>query len=262
MFIFAYYFYLGIKMKISNLLVPTIVVVSSVCLYGCASSQVESLQNKSPVTYTYNKGDEIKFAFRSEEYCLLDDCSAKYSLSSTCDSDEGLSCEIKSKAANLINYDLKTYKINKNKEEKDKGVVLSFIPAEYSRDTLDSILPFFNSHNPVIDVDDYLSNPKYVRISTSNEFISKYNQESILGNFARKNLFSTNDLKNVTNQVPLVFNVDDATISTNIRTFAYKNGTLVKLEYLDISFKNVSFNRDLTTIKEDAIKVIEDAVKD
>lgn len=276
---------------INSKILVSLLATASLLLTGCAAKTTfteESLEHQSPVTYIYNKNDKIDISFYTQNTCEERSeklgggtfCSLYRYIATTCDFSSSSECQIVGEAGKSghdaitgildvqkTDRNIKTYWIDKNRQEKGNDTTLTFIPKKYRNEKHeDGFLPSDresakqDKQNKVINVTDYISNPERLSLSTKKEFISKYNQESILGNFVRHGLIETDSLKAVTNKIPLKISLGYADVSVPLQTYAYKNGTMVSVDYLSIRLNGRKSTINLNTIKQETLRIIENAV--
>ena len=272
---------------INSKILVSLLATASLLLTGCASKisviSEESLEHQSPVTYIYNKNDKVEIIFNTKNNCENYEqqgigygsyCELYHIIETTCDFSSSSECKIVTEAGIFgrsatvgSERDIKTYLIDKNKQKNGDDEVVTFVPKKYINTQADGgffglkhKLGRYNNYNKVINVTDYISNPVRISFSVKKEFVSKYNQESILGNFVRHGLIETDSLKAVTNKIPLKINLGYADVSVPLQTYAYKNGTMVSVDYLSIRLNGRKSTINLNTIKQETLRIIENAV--
>ena len=271
---------------INSKILVSLLATASLLHTGCASKinviSEESLEHQSPVTYIYNKNDKVEIIFNTKNNCENYEqqgigygsyCELYHIIETTCDFSSSSECKIVteagalSRSSTISERDVKTYLIDKNQQKKGDDEVVTFVPKKYINTQADGgffgleyKLRRYNNYNKVINVTDYISNPVRISFSVKKEFISKYNQESILGNFVRHGLIETNSLKAVTNKIPLKINLGFADVYVPVQTYAYKNGTMVSIDNMSIQLNGRNSTINLNTIKQETVRIIENAV--
>ena len=266
---------------INSKILVSLLATASLLLTGCASKinviSEESLEHQSPVTYIYNKNDKVEIIFYTKNTCENYErsyCELYHIIETTCDFSSSSECKIVTEAGIFgrsatvgSERDIKTYLIDKNKQKNGDDEVVTFVPKKYINTQADGgffglkhKLGRYNNYNKVINVTDYISNPVRISFSVKKEFISKYNQESILGNFVRHGLIETNSLKAVTNKIPLKINLGFADVYVPVQTYAYKNGTMVSVDNMSIQLNGRNSTINLNTIKQETVRIIENTV--
>ena len=250
-----------------------IATLGSFILNGCAAKapvKTESALTGNSLRIHFDPKYEINVSFPKIEtgYACLDadrhtTCVVNRTFTTNCSSNGESQCEIKGNVTvgSSGEHYIKTYQINKQLTNNGNKATLTYTPEKETYDKAEDLIfgDSFEKYLSMRSVDDYLGYQN-VTIKINEEFVSKYNQESVFGNFARNKIIDTNDVRQVSNHFPLRIFLQDAEIATFVSTFAYRNGTMVKIDNINIHYRNKGFERDVDLIRNIVIDTIKKAV--
>ena len=263
-------------------------------LSGCVTNSSSSVQGNT-VEYIADSEDHVEINFRdtsklAEQYIekLKDDpllarlmekndfsvqaksvVDADNSVKYTCTDTQCLFTCNKVEYVNgrpTINEGTVTYTVAVKKVTENNIDHISYTPVSVTRQNSQALLDkILNKKVEAdFDIDSYLKNPASVIIKINKEYTSKYNQASVLGNLARHGIKTSADAKDVYNNVPLVLDLDNAKVQFLVDTFAYKNGSLLRVNEISIvKFEdNNASVKDIRAIKQKAIAIFESKIQD
>lgn len=157
------------------------------------------------------------------------------------------------------------YKLKYEEETKDGGKNVSLSAYEKNVKTFESLIsPLLGNVSNPHNIEDLLSRPSVINVKFNDvgDFISPYNQESVVGNIARFGYLNTNYVQKVHNDYELKFDYPEASVKLIIKTFAYRNGSRVIIDEFNLYPKKDIGYLDAKSIKKLVLDKLDKMIKD
>lgn len=157
------------------------------------------------------------------------------------------------------------YKLKYEEETKDGGKNVSLSAYEKNVQTFESLIsPLLGNVSNPHNIEDLLSRPSVINVKFNDvgDFISPYNQESVVGNIARFGYLNTNYVQKVHNDYELKFDLPEASVKLVIKTFAYRNGSRVIIDEFNLYPKKDIGYLDAKSIKKLVLDKLDKIIKD
>lgn len=157
------------------------------------------------------------------------------------------------------------YKLKYEEETKDGGKNVSLSAYEKNVKTFESLIsPLLGNVSNPHNIEDLLSRPSVINVKFNDvgDFISPYNQESVVGNIARFGYLNTNYVQKVHNDYELKFDYPEASVKLVIKTFAYRNGSRVIIDEFNLYPKKDIGYLDAKSIKKQVLDKLDKIFKD
>lgn len=263
-------------MRMLNFSKIALIASIAIVLTGCSATNISETKDYSGELFTVkaDASDKIDLQYRDRSKCFWH-CNTlfptRFDRSFYC-GNRGCKFE-----AFHLTYDGERNKVlegtkilyNVNKQELVDGNIQKITLQPNSRTVIEYV-GIFGGKLEAMDADpnEFLQSPHVANIDLGSpiEIISKYNQESIVGNLARLKYLDSHTVKQVQNVYPICFDYPDYSFNAKIKTFAYRNGTRVVVSDFYIVFKKdnalISKELDLRTYKSKFINELKKVIKD